>query len=217
MQEICALKVQQARHVVGIILWGEKNARHFCPAIATCETSLPRKCDMRDISAPQVRSETSRPRKWHSKPKPDRNVETLESSRWRATCKRQGEQKANLKGASPGVRKLGASSRSFSQSCGKRTMTIRDISAPQVQHARHASLPQCVWSNVIDWLGLWVPLRCHSSMMDAEVLSTADAKKICPKKAHKQQVWARVKYYIYRNSALRSTLNTLSLDLEYFY
>jgi len=45
-------------------------------------------------------------------------------------------------------------------------------------------------------------------MMDAEVLSTADAKKICPKKAHKQQVWARVKYYIYRNSALRSTLNT---------
>ena len=37
--------------------------------------------------------------------------------------------------------------------------------------------------------------------------STGDSK-ICPKKAHKQQVWARVKYYIYRNSALRSTLNT---------
>ena len=49
------------RHVVGTVR-GLKNARHFCPALATCETSLPRKCDMRDISAPQVRSETSRPR-----------------------------------------------------------------------------------------------------------------------------------------------------------
>ena len=100
---------------------GSLNAKHFCPAIiATCETSLPRKCDICETSLPQCERDRLIGR-WAWVPLPCHSsmmdAEVLST----ADARNMGPESV--------------ASKTCRRYCEVKKM--QNVSAPQVQHARH--------------------------------------------------------------------------------